>query len=136
MFPSTACLLNRSSIARMDRMALLNLGDERPVSIMDCRRYGRLLGCLSWYDYVEPSNFVFNTYILKGLRIGGSSRLHTIPWTRRMTSSTSDSSDSWMPSFQLRLHPISIGLQSSLMLSFFLYYISKCCLNLFNSLVF
>ena len=69
------------------------------------------------------------TYILNGNLIGGSSRLHTTPWMRRTTSSISQSSDSWTPNFQLPLPPISIGLQSSLMLSAFWYNIGKQCLN-------
>ena len=38
-----------SSIAQIDMMASLNFGDdgdERPVSIMDCCKYGCLWGCL------------------------------------------------------------------------------------------
>ena len=37
---------NIAPIWRTDRMESLNFGDERPVNIMDCRKYGRLLGCL------------------------------------------------------------------------------------------
>jgi hypothetical protein len=120
-----ACRRNMSSMACMDRMASLNWGDERPVSITDCRKYGRLLGCLLLYEYVVPYHWNVNTYILNGLCIGGSSRLHRIPWMRRTTSSISPSSDSWTPSFQHRLAPVSIGLQSSLMLWAFLYYTSE-----------
>ena len=58
------------------------------------------------------------TYTLYGL-IGGSSWLHTMPWMRRTTSSISESSVSWIPSFQFRLPPVSIGLQISSMLSVF-----------------
>ena len=133
MLPSAACLLNMSSIALVERMASLNLGDERPVSIKDCRKYGRLLGCLLWYEYVVHSNQDVNTYTLNGLLIGGSSRLHTTPWMRRTTSSISESSVSWTPSFQHRLPPTSIGLQSSLMLSGFLYYSIKKKNWMFNS---
>jgi len=53
IFPSsTACRWNISSIVCIDWTASLNLGDERPVSIMDCLKYCRLLGCLLWYEYV------------------------------------------------------------------------------------
>ena len=72
-------------------------------------------------------------YILNGLLIGGSSLLHMIPWTRRMTSSISESSDSWTPSFKLRLAPASIGLQSSWILLVFLCCISGCCFRMSGS---
>ena len=42
----------------------------------------------------------------------------------------SESSNSWTPSFQHPLPPISISLQSSLMLLVFLYYIRKHYLDL------
>ena len=74
-----------------------------------------------------------NNNTLNGLLIGGSSWLHTIPWMQRTTSSISESSDSWTPSFQHRIPPDSMGLHSSFMLLAFLYYISKCCLNVKKS---
>ena len=48
--------------------------------------------------------------------------MQTTPWMRRMTSWISESSGSSTPSFQHLLPPISIGLQSPLMLSVFLWY--------------
>ena len=41
-----------SSIACTYKIASLNLVDESPDSIMDCRKYNRLLGCLLWYEYI------------------------------------------------------------------------------------
>ena len=70
-----------------------------------------------WHSLIISCNWNVGTYTLNGLLIGGSSRLHTMPWNLRTTSSTSESSVSWTPIFQhRRLAPISIGLQSSLML--------------------
>ena len=82
-------------------MVSLNFDDERLVSIMDCRKYGRLWGCLPWYEYVVHYSWDINTYTLNGDLIGGSSRWHTTPWMRRTTSSVSESSYSLMPNFQL-----------------------------------
>ena len=57
------------------------------------------------------------TYTWNGFWIGGSSRLHIIPWTQMMTSSASISPLSWVPSFHFWLLFISMGLQMFLMLS-------------------
>ena len=90
---------------------------------MDCRKYGCLLSCLLWYEQVIHYNWILiDKYTLNGLCIGGSSLLHMTPWMQRTTSSISESSDFRRPSFQDWLPPITIGLQSSLMLSVFLYY--------------
>ena len=109
IFPSTACCLNMSSIACIDWMVSLNLGDERPVSIMDCHKYGCLLGCLLWCEWVILYDMTDNTYTLNGLCIGGSSQLHTTPWMWRRTSLVSESSDSWTPNFQHCLPPVFMG---------------------------
>ena len=118
MLLSPTCRLKMSSMARIDCMASLNLGDERPVSIMDCRKYGRLWGCLLTCEFCCYNQNI-NTYTLNGFLIGGSSRLHTIPWMRRTTSSISESSESWTPIFQHLLPAVSMGLQRFLMLSVF-----------------
>ena len=64
-------------------MESLNFGDERPVNIMDCRKYGCLVGCLLQnHRYVICSSWNVGVYTLNGLLIGGSSLLHMIPWTQ------------------------------------------------------
>ena len=51
-------------------------GPQQQVSIMVCLKYGRLLGCLLHSEYVVSYNLDKNTYILKGLRIGGRLQPH------------------------------------------------------------